>query len=234
MFGPRVELGLALTLTLALALALALTRTLTLALALALTLTPTLTPGQGVCTCAVDAQRLTLAQQIALFGAAGPPPAHAAASPPRAAAAAAAAAAAVPRLRALVGSHGANLVHALWAGRPCALVEVVPPPPRPAFDNYLSLAAALGLDYWLVPATLTLPPRQPAGRPGFPGAGSAAHDSRFSFAVDPHLLVRTLARALAMPPAESEAEGESEEESDDLCAALGSDVRVTDRIGVIS
>ena len=232
MFGPRVELGLALTLTLALALALALTRTLTLALALALTLTPTLTPGQGVCTCAVDAQRLTLAQQIALFGAAGPPPAHAAASPPRAAAAAAAAA--VPRLRALVGSHGANLVHALWAGRPCALVEVVPPPPRPAFDNYLSLAAALGLDYWLVPATLTLPPRQPAGRPGFPGAGSAAHDSRFSFAVDPHLLVRTLARALAMPPAESEAEGESEEESDDLCAALGSDVRVTDRIGVIS
>ena len=232
MFGPRVELGLALTLTLALALALALTRTLTLALALTLTLTPTLTPGQGVCTCAVDAQRLTLAQQIALFGAAGPPPAHAAASPPRAAAAAAAAA--VPRLRALVGSHGANLVHALWAGRPCALVEVVPPPPRPAFDNYLSLAAALGLDYWLVPATLTLPPRQPAGRPGFPGAGSAAHDSRFSFAVDPHLLVRTLARALAMPPAESEAEGESEEESDDLCAALGSDVRVTDRIGVIS
>ena len=49
----------------------------------------------------------------------------------------------------------------------------------------------------------------------------------------PQLLVRTLARALAMPPAESEAEGESEEESDDLCAALGSDVRVTDRIGVI-
>ena len=48
------------------------------------------------------------------------------------------------------------------------------------------------------------------------------------------MLVRTLARALAMPPAESEAEGESEEESDDLCAALGSDVRVTDRIGVIS
>ena len=36
--------------------------------------------------------------------------------------------------------------------------KVVPPPPRPAFDNYLSLAAALGLDYWLVPATLTLPP----------------------------------------------------------------------------
>ena len=134
-----------------------------------------------------------------------------------------------------VGSHGANLVHVLWAGRPCALVArwCRRPPALPSFDNYLSLAAALGLDYWLVPATLTLPPRQPAGRPGFPGAGSAAHDSRFSFAVDPHLLVRTLARALAMPPAESEAEGESEEESDDLCAALGSDVRVTDRIGVI-
>ena len=89
----------------------------------------------------------------------------------------------------------------------------MPPPPRPAFDNYLSLAAALGLDYWLVPATLILPPPPP----GLPGAGSAAHDSRFSFAVDPHLVVRTLERALAMPPAESEAE----EESDDLCAALG-------------
>ena len=87
--------------------------------------------------------------------------------------------------------------------------QVVPPPPRPAFDNYLSLAAALGLDYWLVPATLTLPPRQPAG---LPGASSAAHDSRFSFAVDPHLLVRTLERALALPLAESELE-----EPDDLC-----------------
>ena len=176
-----------------------------------------------MCTCAVDAQRLTLAQQIALFGAAGPAPPHTAAPYPRAAAAtttaaAAATAAAAPRpvprlralrLRALVGSHGANLVHALWAGRPCALIEVVPPPPRPAFDNYLSLAAALGLDYWLVPATLTLPPRQPAG---LPGASSAAHDSRFSFAVDPHLLVRTLERALALPLAESELE-----EPDDLC-----------------
>ena len=93
-----------------------------------------------MCTCAVDAQHLTLAQQIALFGAAGPPPPHAAAPspslPPRAAAAAAAAPRAVPRLRALVGSHGANLAPALWAGRPCALIEVVPPPPRPAFDNY--------------------------------------------------------------------------------------------------
>ena len=162
-----------------------------------------------MCTCAVDAQRLTLAQQIALFGAAGPAPPHSAAPYPRAAAAAAAAAPRpVPRLRALrlralVGSHGANLVHALWVGRPCALIEVVPPPPRPAFDNYLSLAAALGLDYWLVPATLTLPPRQPAG---LPGASSAAHDSRFSFAVDPHLLVRTLERALALPLAESELE----------------------------
>ena len=163
-----------------------------------------------MCTCAVDAQRLTLAQQIALFGAAGPAPPHSAAPYPRAAAAAAAAAPRpVPRLRALVGSHGANLVHALWAGRPCALIEVVPPPPRPAFDNYLSLAAALGLDYWLVPATLTLPPRQPAG---LPGGSSAAHDSRFSFAVDPHLLVRTLERALALPLAESELE-----EADDLC-----------------
>ena len=32
--------------------------------------------------------------------------------------------------------------------------------------------------------------------PGLPGPGSAAHDSRF--AVDPHLLVRTLARALGI------------------------------------
>ena len=81
---------------------------------------------------------------------------------------------------------------------------MVPPPPRPAFDNYLSLAAALGLDYWLVPATLILPPPPPS---------SAAHDSRFSFAVDPHLVVRTLERALALPPAESELE----EEPGDLC-----------------
>ena len=181
-----------------------------------------------MCTCAVDAQRLTLAQQVALFGAAGPPPPpHAAApspSPDAHATAAAAAAAAddaaaaprpVPRLRALVGSHGANLVHALWAARPCALVEVVPPPPRPAFDNYLSLAAALGLDHWLVPASLALAPRQP---PGLPGAGSAAHDSRF--AVDPHLLVRTLARALGMPPAESGAGEEAGAQLDDLCATV--------------
>ena len=175
-----------------------------------------------MCTCAVDAQRLTLVQQIALFGAAGPPPPPHAAAPspsPHAHATAAAAAAAaprpVPRLRALVGSHGANLVHALWAARPCALVEVVPPPPRPAFDNYLSLAAALGLDHWLVPASLALAPRQP---PGHPGAGSAAHDSRF--AVDPHLLVRTLARALGMPPAESRAGEEAGAELDDLCATV--------------
>ena len=165
-----------------------------------------------MCTCAVDAQHLTLAQQIALFGAAGPPPPHAAAPspslPPRAAAAAAAPRA-VPRLRALVGSHGANLAHALWAGRPCALIEVAPPPPRPAFDNYLSLASALGLDYWLVPATLILPP-PPSG---LRGASSAAHDSRFRFAVDAHLIVRTLERALALPPAESELE----EEPGDLC-----------------
>ena len=136
-------------------------------------------PEPGVCTWAVEADQLTLVQQIALFGAAGPPPPHAAAVPPRAAATPRA----VPRLRALVGSHGANLAHALWAARPCALLEVVLPPPRPAFDNYLALAAALGLAYWLVPA-YALP---------HPGSG---------FAVDPQLLVRTLERALALPLAE--------------------------------
>ena len=105
-----------------------------------------------MCTCAVDAQHLTLAQQIALFGAAGPPPPHAAAPspslPPRAAAAAAAPRA-VPRLRALVGSHGANLAHALWAGRPCALIEVGPPPRRPWLGlGSVTLILILTLTRW--------------------------------------------------------------------------------------
>jgi hypothetical protein len=65
-----------------------------------------------------------------------------------------------------VGSHGANLVHVLWAGRPCALVArwCRRPPALPSFDNYLSLAAALGQFTGLEARTGSCPPPSPCRR----------------------------------------------------------------------
>ena len=87
-----------------------------------------------------------------------------------------------PRLRAIVGSHGANLVHALWAAPPCAIVEIVPPPPRPAFANYQHLAAALGLDHFVVPAR----------------AGDATGGDGGGFAVEPDLVLRVVLDAIGL------------------------------------
>jgi len=86
-------------------------------------------------------------------------------------------------------------------------VEVVAPPSlHPAFDNYAALAAALGLEHWVLPARAV---------PGAAGAGA-------SFAVEPSLVVRTLERALGLGEPRTRREGEgpasgSTSDEEELC-----------------
>lgn len=74
---------------------------------------------------------MSLAEQIAFFGKQGPCP-----------------------VRALVGSHGANLVNMIWSPGPLAVVEVALDDGR-HFSNYWHLASTLGFSHWLLPVPAT-------------------------------------------------------------------------------
>ncbi len=53
------------------------------------------------------------------------------------------------RARIILGAHGAGLANCLWARRGTALVELPVYPLQPS--TFSHLAAALGLEYWVVP-----------------------------------------------------------------------------------
>ena len=148
-----------------------------------------------LCTAAVRADDLPLTEQIRLFGATdrgalGEASTERGERGERGDGGSSIARRRARRLRAIVGSHGANLVHALWAAPPCAIVEVVPPPPRPAFANYQHLAAALGLDHLVVPA-------HEATSEG-KGDGGIGADGGRGFAVEPDLVLRVVLEALGL------------------------------------
>jgi hypothetical protein len=86
--------------------------------------------GARSCVHSFHADSLPLTEQLALFGRLGACP-----------------------VRALVGSHGANLVNMIWSSGPLAVVEVIHDDRR-RFSNYWHLARALGFDHWLLPVSI--------------------------------------------------------------------------------
>ena len=53
-------------------------------------------------------------------------------------------------VRALIGTHGANLVNMIWCSAPLAVVEVTLGDARRHFSNYWHMAHALGFEHWLL------------------------------------------------------------------------------------